>query len=40
MEVSEEELGGGELAADGGGTGEVIRGIGEVGWGENGKAGD
>lgn len=39
-EVSEEELGGGEFAADEGGTGEVMRGIGEVGWGENGKAGD
>lgn len=39
-DVAEEGMGGGELAADEKGTGEVMRGIGEDGWGENGKAGD
>lgn len=39
-DVSEEGTGGGELAADKKGTGEVMSGIGEDGWGENGKTGD
>lgn len=39
-DVAEEQMGGGELEADEGGKGEVMRGIGEDGWGENGKAGD
>lgn len=39
-DVAEKETGGGELAADEGGNGEVMRGIGEDGWGEKGKVGD
>lgn len=39
-DVAEEGMGGGELVADEKGKGEVMRGIGEDGWGENGKAGD
>lgn len=39
-DVAEEGMGGGEFAADEKGKGEVMRGIGEDGWGENGKAGD
>lgn len=39
-DVADEGMGGGEFAADGGGKGDVMRGIGEDGWGENGKVGD
>lgn len=38
--TDEEGMGGGELAADEEAKGEVMRGIGEDGWGENSKAGD
>lgn len=39
-DVADEGMGGGEFAADEGGKGDVMRGIGEDGWGENGKVGD
>lgn len=39
-EEAEEGTVGGELAVGEGGKGEVMRGIGEDGWGEKGKAGD
>lgn len=39
-DVAEEGMGGGELAGGEEGKGEVMRGIGEGGWGEKGKVGD